>query len=51
MHFQEIPYEGYVPTYTRSDLTDALHDAFEFHTDYQIVSSKIMKNILKVTKS
>ncbi|MCK5775391.1 MAG: IS1634 family transposase [Bacteroidales bacterium] len=51
MDFQEIPYEGYVPTYTRSDLTDALHDAFEFHTDYQIVSSKIMKNILKVTKS
>jgi transposase len=50
MNFHEIPYEGYVPTYTRSDLTDALHDTFEFHTDYQIVNNKMMKNILKVTK-
>lgn len=50
MNFFEIPYEGFVPTYTRSDLTDALHDVFGFHTDYQIVNSKIMKNIFKITK-
>ena len=50
MNFYEIPYEGYVPTYMRSDLTDSLHDAFGFHTDYQIVNSKMMKNIFKTTK-
>ena len=50
MNFLEIPYEGYVPTYTRNDVTDALHDAFGFHTDYQIVNNKKMKKILKDTK-
>ena len=32
--------EGYIPTYTRTDITDALHDAFGFRTDYQITSQK-----------
>ena len=34
------PGEGYIPTYTRTDITDALHDAFGFRTDYQITSQK-----------
>ena len=34
------PGEGYIPTYTRTDLTDALHEAFDFRTDYQINSQK-----------
>ena len=50
MNFLEIPLEGYVPTYTRTDLTDALHDGFGFRTDYQIVKDKNMKKILKDTK-
>lgn len=50
MNFLELRGEGYVPTYTRSDFTDALHDAFGFRTDYQIVTSSIMKKILKDTK-
>ena len=50
MNFYEIPYEGFVPTYTRSDLTDALHDTFGFHTDYQIVNNKMIKKIYKTTK-
>lgn len=29
------PGESYIPTYTRTDVTDALHDAFGFRTDYQ----------------
>lgn len=33
--------EGYIPAYTRTDITDALHDAFGFRTDYQITSQKI----------
>jgi transposase len=50
MNFLEIPYEGYVPTYVRNDVTDALHDSFGFHTDYQIVTEKNMKKILNETK-
>jgi transposase len=35
MNFLEINGEGYVPTYTRTDFTDALHEVFGFRTDYQ----------------
>ena len=48
--FFEIKGEGYIPTYTRDDLTDDLHEAFGFRTDYQIVSKQQMKNIFKITK-
>lgn len=51
MNFLEINGEGYIPTYTRTNFTDALHDTFGFRTDYQIVSSKQMKKIFKTTKS
>jgi transposase len=51
MNFLEIIGDGYIPTYTRTDFTDDLHEAFGFHTDYQIVNTKQMKKILKSTKS
>jgi transposase len=51
MNFYSIPGEGYIPTYTRTDLTDALHDTFGFRTDYQIVGLKQMKKIFKDTKN
>ena len=44
------PGEGYIPTYTRTDITDALHDAFGFRTDYQITSQKNMRKIMNQTK-
>lgn len=50
MNFYELKGEGYIPTYTRNDLTDDLHEAFGFRTDYQIVSTKQMKKIIKETK-
>lgn len=50
MNFYYAPGEGYVPTYTRTDFTDALHEAFGFRTDYQIVTTKQMKKIFKDTK-
>lgn len=50
MNFHIIPAEGYVPTYTRTDLTDALHETFGFRTDYQIISNKQIKKIYKDTK-
>ena len=50
MNFYEIKGEGYIPTYTRSDFTDDLHDAFGFRTDYQILNTKQLKKIFKETK-
>ena len=50
MNFCSVPSEGYMPTYTRTDFTDALHEAFGFRTDYQIVSTKMMKKIFRDTK-
>jgi len=50
MNFMESIGNGYVPTYTRSDLTDDLHDKFGFRTDYEIVSLKKLKNILENLK-
>lgn len=51
MNFYEVPGEGLIPTYTRNDFTDALHDSFGFRTDYQILKMKQVKNILKITKN
>ena len=42
---------GYIPTYTRTDLTDALHEKFGFRTDYQILTNNNFKKILKKIKS
>lgn len=50
MNFYQVKGEGYIPTYTRTDFTDDLHDKFEFRTDYQIVNMKQMKKIFKDTK-
>lgn len=50
MNFYQISKEGYTPTYTRTDLTDALHEAFGFRTDYEIISNAQMKKIFKLTK-
>ena len=41
---------GYLPEYTRTDLTDRLHDVFGFRTDTEIVPSSLMRNIIKNTK-
>jgi len=46
----EVPAEGYIPTYTRTELTDRLHETFGFRTDTEIVTQKKMKNILKQIK-
>lgn len=50
MKMREIDGEGYIPAYTRTEITDALHEAFGFRTDYEIISQKNMKQILKQTK-
>src|SRR5690625_4789000 len=50
MKMKEIDGEGYIPAYTRTEVTDALHDIFGFRTDYEIVIQKNMRNIIKQTK-
>ncbi len=40
----------YIPHYTRTDLTDGLHDKFGFRTDYEIISEKNLKKICNLTK-
>ena len=41
---------GYVPSYTRTDVTDSLHDEAGFHTDYEMTKIKAMKGIIRKTK-
>ena len=41
---------GYLPAYTRTDITDLLHDKFNFRTDNEITTSKIIEKILKNLK-
>jgi transposase len=51
MDFLDLGEKGYVPAYTRTPLTDALHDAFGFRTDYQIITKKKMKHIVDRSKN
>lgn len=41
---------GYIPSYTRTELTDALHKAFGFRTDYEIITKTTMRSLIKNTK-
>ena len=42
---------GYCPAYTRTDLTDDLHDIFGFRTDYEIISYENFEKIFKRIKT
>lgn len=41
---------GYIPIYTRTALTNKLHELFGFHTDTQIIKKSKMRNIIHQTK-
>lgn len=41
---------GYAPSYTRTDLTDILHETAGFRTDYEIVREKAMKGVIRKSK-
>ena len=51
MNFKNIDGFGYIPTYTRTDLTDVLHEKFKFKTDTEIIPTNTMKKIIKETKN
>ena len=50
MDFMKYEGKGYQPVYTRTGITDALHEAFGFCTSKQIVPIAKMRNIISQTK-
>ena len=50
MNLYEVKGDGYLPTYTRTDLTDELHEKFDFRTDYEINTYNDLKKIFKQIK-
>ena len=50
MDFVKYEGKGYQPIYTRTELTDALHEVFGFCTSKQIVPISKMRNICSLTK-
>jgi len=46
MNFLYEDHEGYIPIYKRTNLTDLLHQKFDFRTDYEIISEKSFKKII-----
>ena len=50
MEFMKYEGKGYQPVYTRTELTDDLHEAFGFCTSKQIVPVAKMRNIISETK-
>ena len=50
MNFVEVQEQGFIPTYKREPITDALHDACGFRTDYQFITKSQMKTIQKESK-
>ena len=50
MDFTKMKEAGYIPSYTRTDLTDKLHEIFGFRTDYEIMTPEAMKKILSLSK-
>ena len=41
---------GYIPSYTRTEVTDTLHQVFGFRTDYEIITKTSMRTLIKNTK-
>jgi len=50
MNLRNLEGVGFIPTYTRTSITNALHTNFNFRTDTEITTLKEMKKILNLTK-
>ncbi len=50
MNFAEIQEQGFMPLYKREKITDDLHEACGFRTDYQFITKSQMKTIQKKSK-
>ena len=50
MNLRNLEGVGFIPAYTRTPITNALHTNFNFRTDTEITTLKEMKKILNLTK-
>lgn len=50
MNFVDIQEQGFMPTYIRDTLTDALHKVCGFETDFKFITKLQMRNIEKKSK-
>lgn len=48
--FADIQGQGFMPIYESTKLTDALHKATGFETDYEFITKRKMKEIQKLSK-
>ena len=51
MNFMEIPREGFIPAYKKTDIIDSLHDISGFRTDYEIIPLSSLRKILRSSKN
>ena len=50
MRMTKVNTEDYIPSYTRTEITDSLHENAGFRTDYEITRNKAIKGIIRMTK-
>ena len=50
MNFAGIQEQGFIPLYRRESITDSLHEACGFRTDYQFITKSKMRTIQKKSK-
>jgi len=50
MNMRKVGEHGYIPSYTRTQLTDSLHENAGFRTDYELITPKSMAGIIRRTK-
>ena len=50
MDMRQIQDQGYIPCYTRTELTDALHENAGLHTDYELMTNRAMAGAIRRSK-
>lgn len=51
IRFADVEEQGFMPVYERQKITDELHEACGFRTDYQFLTKRKMKEIQKKSKN
>lgn len=50
MKLTSTGYGQYIPAYKRTKITDDLHTVFNYRTDYEVITAKQLRNIIKLSK-
>lgn len=50
MNMRSVGENGYIPCYTRTNITEALHENAGFRTDYELITSKSMAGVIRRSK-